>query len=183
MTNKLKDVKVAMLAADGFEQVEMVEPRKALENAGAKVYLISPSKNKVQGWHHDERGDQFPVDVILDQAKATDYDALMLPGGVMNPDNLRLLPHAIEFIKQIAHANKPIAAICHGSWPLINAEVVKGHKMTSWPSIKMDLINAGAHWVDEPVVRDGNLVTSRKPADLPVFNAAMIELFAEVCQK
>jgi len=179
MSNELNGMKVAILLADGFEQIEMVEPKKALENAGAKVYLISPSKDKVQGWNHDVHADQFPVDIDLDQANADDYDALMLPGGVMNPDHLRLLPRAIDFIKQIVKANKPIAAICHAPWTLINAEAVKGRKVTSWPSIKIDLINAGANWIDDKVVRDTNLVTSRKPDDLPAFNPAMIKLFSE----
>lgn len=178
MTKPLTGKRIAILVADGFEQIEMVEPRKALENAGAKVQLISPAKQKVQGWHHDNKADFFSIDVSLDQANANDYDALMLPGGVMNPDQLRLLPKAIAFIKQIVNANKPVAAICHGSWTLIDADAVKGRTMTSWPSIKIDLINAGAKWIDEPVVIDGKLVTSRKPADLPVFNQAMIELFA-----
>lgn len=179
MTNELKGKKVAILIADGFEQIEMVEPKKALENAGATVHIVSPAKNQVQGWHHDEKADKFPVDVALDHANPKDYDALMLPGGVINPDQLRLQPKAIAFIKQMVVDQKPVAAICHAVWTLINAEAVKGRKLTSWPSIKIDLVNAGAHWVDEPMVRDGKLVTSRKPADLPEFNAAMIKLFAE----
>jgi protease I len=183
MSAELSGVKIAMLVADGFEQVELVEPKRALENVGAVVHIVSPADKKVQGWNHDERADQFVVDMPLDKVNAIDYAALMLPGGVMNPDNLRLLPRAIEFIKQIAQAGKPIAAICHGSWPLIDAGVVKGHTMTSWSSIKTDLINAGANWVNEPVVCDGNLVTSRNPNDLPMFNAAMIKLFAERCKK
>lgn len=177
--NQLNGMKVAVLIADGFEQVEMTEPKKALENAGAIVKLISPNPHKVQGVQNDNKMDSFTVDVPLDHANANEYDALVLPGGVINPDQLRLSSRAIEFIKQMVYANKPVAAICHGPWTLINAQAVKGHTVTSWPSIKIDLMNAGAHWVDQPVVRDKNIVTSRKPDDLPHFNKAMIELFAE----
>lgn len=177
MTEKLKSMKVAILVANGFEQVEMTRPRQALNEAGAITQLISPEKT-VKGSHHDQPGDEFSVDVLLDKAKADDYSALLLPGGVFNPDHLRLLPKAIQFIRQIFVANKPIAAICHGPWTLINAEAVKGRTLTSWPSIQIDLINAGAHWVDKEVVRDGNLVTSRKPDDIPAFNTAMVNLFA-----
>lgn len=179
MAEKLTGKRVAILVADGFEQSEMVEPRKALLEADAKVDLVSPARGKVKGWKHTNWGDEFPVDVPLDQAKPNNYDALMLPGGVMNPDRLRITPGAIEFVKHFVDNKKPIAAICHAPWSLINAGGVKGHKITSWPSIKIDLINAGGKWVDEPVVRDGLLVTSRKPDDLPVFNPAMIELFAK----
>jgi protease I len=179
MSSSLQGLKVAIVATDGFEQVELVEPKKALEDAGTKVEIVSPAKQTIQGWNHDEKADKFPIDKNIDQVKADDYDALLLPGGVINPDALRLSPATIQFIKDIATANKPIAAICHGPWTLINAEAVKNHRMTSWPSIKTDLINAGAHWVDQEVVRDGNLVTSRKPDDLPAFNREMINLFAE----
>jgi deglycase len=157
----------------------MAEPRKALEAAGAHVQLVSPAKEKVKGWNHTEWGDEYPVDVSLDQTDAENYDALMLPGGVMNPDHLRITPGAIEFVKAFVAAGKPIAAICHAPWTLINAEAVKGRTITSWPSLRADLTNAGARWVDREVVSDGNLVTSRKPADLPAFNKAMIELFSE----
>ncbi len=180
MSNKLNGKKVAILIANGFEQVEMTEPRKALDQAGAKTYIVSPENNKVKGWQHPNWGDEFSVDVALDHAKAEDYDALLLPGGVINPDRLRIIPGAIEFIKKIVKANKPVAAICHGPWTLINAEAIKGRKVTSWPSIKLDLINAGAKWVDEQVVKDEKLVTSRKPADIPAFNTAMIELFSAI---
>lgn len=176
---KLNGKKVAILVANGFEQSEMVEPRKALDEAGAKTQIVSPENNKVKGWKHDHWGDEFSVDVPLDQAKAESYDALLLPGGVLNPDKLRLLPKAVEFVKQFHKAGKPIAAICHGPWTLINAEVVKGKKITSWGSIKVDLINAGANWVDQEVVRDGKLVTSRNPHDIPAFNKAIIEMFGE----
>ena len=183
MASKLEGMKVAILVADGFEQVEMTDPRKALQAAGAKTEIISPIKNKVKGWHHDKVGDEFDVDVPLDKADPNNYDALLLPGGVINPDQLRLYPQAIEFISKIAQAGKPIAAICHGPWTLINANVVKNRTLTSWPSLKIDLINAGANWVDREVVRDANLVTSRKPDDIPAFNKTMIELLAETSKK
>lgn len=179
MEGSLKGKKIAILIANGFEQVEMTEPKQALEQAGAKVDIISPEKDKVKGWKHPQWGDEFPIDVPLEQAQAENYDALMLPGGVINPDRLRTIPTAIDFIKQFHKADKPIAAICHGPWTLINAEAVKDRKLTSWSSIKIDLINAGANWVDQQVVRDGKLVTSRKPDDIPAFNQEMIRLFAE----
>ncbi|GMU19341.1 MAG: glutamine amidotransferase [Candidatus Babeliales bacterium] len=175
----LGGLKVAILVTDGFEQVELTKPRQALDQAGAKTSIISPKPDKVQGWHHFEKADTFPIDIPLDKANAADFDALLLPGGVANPDSLRLEPKAIAFIKAFVDAKKPIAAICHGPWTLINAEGVKGKTVTSWPSIKLDLINAGAKWVDQEVVTDGNLVTSRKPDDIPAFNKAMIELFAQ----
>jgi len=175
---KLNGMKIAILVANGFEQVELEKPREALEKEGATIFVISPEENKVQGWNHFDKGDFFKVDIALANANAGEYDALLLPGGVINPDTLRTLPKAIEFIKEINKKNKPIAAICHGPWTLINAGAVKNHKVTSWVSIKCDLQNAGAEWVDEPVVRDKNLVTSRKPDDIPQFNEAMISLFA-----
>ncbi len=179
MANELSGKKVAILVADGFEQVEMTEPRKALEDAGAGTDLISPSGGKVKGWQHTEWGDEFKVDVPLDQALPDDYDALLLPGGVMNPDKLRRNPRAIGFIRTFVDAGKPIAAICHGPWTLIEADAVRGRKMTSYESIKTDLKNAGATWMDEPVVVDNGLVTSRKPDDIPQFNQKMIEEFRE----
>jgi len=183
MATELKGLKIAILVANGFEQVEMTEPRKALEQAGAEVRLISPEKDKVKGWNHTEWADEFTVEVPLADANADNYDGLMLPGGVMNPDRLRLEPEAINFIKEFVKAEKPIAAICHAPWTLINAEAVKGRRITSWPTLKVDLTNAGANWVDEEVVRDGQLVTSRKPDDLPAFNEKMILLFAEAHQR
>lgn len=174
----LEGKKIAILVANGFEQSELTEPKKALEKAGAKTDIISPEKDKVKGWKHDEWGDEFTIDVALDQANADYYDALLLPGGVINPDKLRLNPRAIGFIKQCFTSGKPIAAICHGPWTLINADVAKGHTLTSWPSIKLDLINAGANWVDKEVVKDKKLVTSRKPDDIPAFNEEMIKLFS-----
>jgi protease I len=174
----LQGKKVAILVTDGFEQVELTEPRKALEAAGAKTEIISPAEGKVKGWNHTEWGDKLPVDVPLRQAKPERYDALLLPGGVMNPDKLRMDPAAVRFVKSFVDAGKPIAAICHGPWTLIEAGAVRGKKMTSWPSLQTDLKNAGAHWVDQQVVHDGNLVTSRKPDDLPAFNQEMVKLFA-----
>ena len=175
----LNGVNVAILVADGFEQIEMTEPRTALLSAGAQVDLISPAKGKVKGWNHTRWGDEFTVDVVLNEADPKHYHALMLPGGVMNPDHLRITPGAIEFIRALVVAGKPIAAICHAPWTLINAEALKGKTVTSWPSLRADLMNAGARWVDREVVRDGNILTSRKPDDLPAFNKAMIELFSE----
>ncbi len=178
MENKIKGIKVAILVADGFEQVEMTDPRKALDQAGAQTFLISPSKGKVKAWKFKEWGEEFPVDKELSQANPEEYDALLLPGGVINPDTLRMNSTAINFVKHFVDSHKPIAAICHGPWTLINAEAVNGKTVTSWPSIKIDLINAGANWVDKQVVKDGNLITSRKPDDIPAFNTAMIELFS-----
>lgn len=179
MTNELNGFKVAILATDGFEQSEMEKPKKALEEAGAIAHLISPTAESVKGWKDKNWGDKFKTDLTLEKAKAQDYDALVLPGGVMNPDQLRIHPQAINFIMDFVKNDKPIAAICHGPWTLIDAQGVKGKTMTSWPSIKLDLINAGANWVDREVVRDGKLVTSRKPDDLPAFNSEMIKLFSE----
>jgi protease I len=179
MANELTGKKVAILVANGFEQSEMTEPRKALDEAGAGTDLISPEKQQVRAFKHDEPGDKFDVDVPLDQADPDDYDALLLPGGVANPDKLRIIPKAIEFIKAFVEAGKPIAAICHGPWTLIEAGAVSGRKMTSWPSLQTDLRNAGADWVDQEVCVDRGLVTSRKPADIPAFNRKMIEEFKE----
>jgi protease I len=179
MKNDLTGKRVAILVADGFEQVELEAPQKALEDAGAKTDIISPSGDEVQGWDHDQEGDSFEVDVPLNEAKAGDYDALLLPGGVMNPDTLRTISEAVAFAKAFFAAGKPVAAICHGPQLLIEADVVRGKKMTSFPSLKTDLKNAGAEWVDEPMVCDQGLVTSRTPDDIPQFNAKMIEEFAE----
>lgn len=175
----LRGARIAILVANGFEQVELTEPKKALEKAGAKVEIISPEKTTVKGWKHTAWGDTFNVDVQLDNADEKNYHALLLPGGVINPDKLRMNSDAVQFVKAFSKADKPIAAICHGPWTLINAGLVKDKKLTSWSSIKLDLQNAGANWVDAEVVRDGKLVTSRKPDDLPAFNRAMITLFSE----
>lgn len=183
MNNQLNGKRVAILVADGFEQVELTEPKKALEQAGAQTQIVSPVKGQVQGWNHFDKADKFSVDVPLEQADANHYDALLLPGGVANPDQLRVIPKAIEFIKSFFDAGKPVAAICHGPWTLIEAGVVKGCTITSWPSLKTDLTNAGAKWVDQEVVTDRGLVTSRNPNDIPAFNRKMIEEFAEGTHK
>lgn len=177
--NTLSGKRVAILVAEGFEQVEMTEPKAALEAAGATTSIVSPAKGRVQGWKHFDKADQFAVDVPLDEARADDYDALLLPGGVANPDQLRMLPKAVAFVRAFFDAGKPVAAICHGLWPLIDAGVVDGRTVTSWPSLKTDLTNARANWVDREVVTDNGLVTSRKPDDIPAFNRKMIEEFAE----
>ncbi len=179
MMQNLQGKRVAILVENGFEQVEMTEPRKALEQAGARTELVSPSAGKVKGWNHTEWGDEFQVDVPLDRANAKQYDALLLPGGVMNPDKLRMNATAVQFIRSFVQEGKPIAAICHGPWTLIEAGAVRGRKMTSYPSIQTDLKNAGADWVDQEVVVDQGLVTSRNPNDIPAFNRKMIEEFAE----
>ncbi len=179
MAGKLQGKKVAILVANGFEQVELTEPKKALDQEGAQTQIISPEKSQVKGWNHTEWGDTFTVDQQLDSAKAESYDALLLPGGVMNPDHLRVNPKAVEFVRSFVQSGKPIAAICHGPWTLIEAGAVEGRKMTSFPSIKTDLVNAGAEWTDQEVVTDKGLVTSRKPDDIPAFNRKMVEEFAE----
>ena len=179
MEKRLEGKKVAILAADGFEQVELTEPQKALEAVGAKTEIVSPADNKVQGWNHDDIADLFNVDMPLSRARSDDYDALLLPGGVRNPDQLRMLTRAVEFVDGFFAAGKPVAAICHAPWTLIETEVIKGKRITSWPSLKTDLANAGAEWVDREVVVDNGLVTSRKPADLPAFNQKMIDEFAK----
>ena len=179
MQKTLEGKKVAIVVADGFEQVEMTEPRKALQEAGAETELISPGKTRVKGWKMKEWGDEFRVDRPIDQARADDYDALLLPGGVMNPDKLRRNPSVQRFVRAFFDAGKPVAAICHGPWTLIDAGVVQGRTVTSYETIQSDLKNAGANWVDREVVVDRGLVTSRKPDDIPAFNRKMIEEFAE----
>jgi protease I len=178
-TGTLQGKKVAILVTDGFEQSELLEPRKALDEAGAKTQVVSPAGKKAKGWNHKDWGDEVPVDVALDSAKADEFDALLLPGGVMNPDQLRMNPKAVEFVKHFTDSGKPVAAICHGPWTLIEAGAVRGRTMTSWPSLKTDLKNAGANWVDKEVVADQGLVTSRKPDDIPAFNREMIRLFGQ----
>lgn len=179
MPNKLRGRNVAILATDGFEQVELQKPLQALKGEGAKVDIVAPKAGQIQGWNHHEKGEMIAVDFDIAHAVASDYDAILLPGGVINPDALRMDESAIEFIESFARAGKPIAAICHGPWTLINADAVRGKRMTSWPSLQLDLQNAGAEWVDEEVVVDQGLVTSRKPDDLPAFCNKMIEEFAE----
>jgi protease I len=179
MEKDLKGKKIAILVADGFEQVELSEPKRALESAGATTEIVSPANEEVQGWNHDDKADTFKVDMPLSRARSDDYDALLLPGGVRNPDQLRQLTRAIEFIDGFFASGKPVAAICHAPWTLIEAGVIDGRKITSWPSLKTDLENAGAEWVDREVVVDHGLVSSRKPDDLPEFNKKMIETFAK----
>ena len=179
MAEQLKGKRVAALVANGFEQVELTQPREALEAAGAKVEVVSPEKDDVREWNHTDWGTSVTIDRPLDSARADNYDALLLPGGVMNPDRLRMNQKAVEFVKQFFDSGKPIAVICHGPWTLIDAGVVRGVKMTSHPSIKTDLKNAGAMWVDEEVVVDRGIVSSRRPSDLPAFTRKMIEEFVE----
>jgi protease I len=179
MDRQLNGKKVAILVENGFEQVEMTEPRRALQEAGAQTQIVSSVQGHVKGWSHTEWGDSFPVDLPLENARPDDFDALMLPGGVMNPDKLRMNPKAVQFVKAFFDAGKPIAAICHAPWTLVEADVVRGRTLTSWPSLQTDIRNAGGRWVDQEVVTDNGLVTSRKPDDIPAFNRKMIEEFAE----
>ncbi|HEY3769687.1 MAG TPA: type 1 glutamine amidotransferase domain-containing protein [Candidatus Angelobacter sp.] len=175
---KLIGKKIAILATDGFEQAELLEPRKALDEVGAVTKVVSLKDGKIKGWKHTEWGDEVDVDLTLSNARVEDFDALVLPGGVMNPDRLRMELKAVAFVKSFFDANKPVAAICHGPWTIIEAGAAQGRKIASWPSLKTDLRNAGAEWVDSEALIDGNLVTARKPDDLPAFNRAMIELFS-----
>jgi protease I len=179
----LQGKKVAILVDTGFEQVELIEPRQALDQAGAKTVVVSPQKDRVKGWNHTAWGQEVAVDLPLEKARAEDFDALLLPGGVMNPDRLRMNRKAVDFVKAFLTAGKPVAAICHGPWLLVEADVVRGRTVTSYPSIQTDLKNAGARWVDQEVVVDNGLVTSRKPDDIPVFNRKMIEEFREGVHK
>ena len=183
-STRLKGLRVAIVATEGFEQVELFKPKEALEAAGAHVDVISPKagikSGKIKGWNMTDWGDSVKVDVELSHAKEAKYDALVLPGGVMNPDKLRMDADAVAFIKSFATNNKPIAAICHGAWTLIEADAVRGRTMTSWPSLQTDLKNAGAQWVDREVVEDNGLITSRKPDDLPAFIQRMIDVFGTV---
>ena len=179
MALNLSGKTIAILATDGFEQAELTEPRKALDGAGARTVVIAPKEGEIKGWNKKDWGETVRVDKILDQAKLEEYDALLLPGGVMNPDHLRMNPKAVAFVKSFFEERKPVAAICHGPWTLIEAGAVKGRKITSWPSLKTDLRNAGADWEDREVIVDGNLVSSRKPDDIPAFNREMIKLFAQ----
>ena len=176
---KLDGKRVAILVAEGFEQVEMTGPRTALDEAGAKTSLVSPVKDEVQGWNHFDKADRFKVDVPLEQAKPGDFDALVLPGGVANPDQLRMNRKAVQFVRSFFDEGKPIGVICHGPWTLIEADIVDGRTITSWPSLRTDLENAGANWVDQEVVVDRGLVSSRNPKDIPAFNRKMVEAFAE----
>jgi protease I len=175
----LDGVRVAILATDGFEQAELIEPRRALDAAGADTEVIAPKQGSVRGWNHKEWGGEVPVDQALDSADPKDYDALLLPGGVINADSLRQERKAVEFVKAFIDADKPVGVICHGAWTLVEADSVRGHRMTSWPSLQTDLRNAGANWVDEEVVVDGKLISSRKPDDLPAFNREITKLFSQ----
>ena len=176
---QLRGKRVAILATDGVEQVELTEPKTALDAAGAQTVVISPKPRSIKGWQHDHWGDEIQVDRPLDSARADDFDALMLPGGVINADTLRLDERAVQFVRRFFEAGKPVAAICHAPWMLVEADVARGRTITSWPSLRTDLRNAGAEWVDREVVTDEGLVTSRKPDDIPAFNRKMIEEFAE----
>ncbi|HZP64639.1 MAG TPA: type 1 glutamine amidotransferase domain-containing protein [Terriglobales bacterium] len=175
--DELKGMKVAILITDGFEQVEMVRPRQALDQAGSETSVVSPKKQHVRSWNFTEWGQEFAVDITLDRADPETFDALLLPGGVMNPDSLRMIPEAVAFVKSFFDAGKPVAVICHGPWTIIEAGVARGRRIASWPSLKTDLRNAGAEWIDKEVVTDQNVVSSRKPDDIPAFNRGMIELF------
>ena len=175
----LRGRRIAVLATDGFEQVELVEPVRALDAAGAQVDIVSLEAGEIQGMNHDEKGDLLPVDCTVDEARAGDYDGLLIPGGVANPDRLRCDEKAVALVRDFIERDKPVAAICHGPWLLVEAGVVHDRTLTSWPSLRTDITNAGGNWEDREVVKDGGLVTSRKPADIPAFNHAMVEEFAE----
>ncbi len=183
MSDELRGFRIAILAENGFEQVELTEPRKAFDDAGAMTLVVSPRRGKIRGWKLTEWGDEIPVDIALDSAQVEEFDALMLPGGVMNPDKLRMNLAAVEFVRNFVAAGKPVAAICHGPWMLVEADVVDGLTLTSWPSLKTDIRNAGGIWVDRDAVRDSNVVTSRKPDDIPAFNRAAIAMFAEAARQ
>ena len=177
---KLDGKKIAILVAnEGIEQVELVEPRKALEEAGATVELLAPESGEAQAFNHLDKADAFPVDRVVGEADAGDYDGLMLPGGVANPDSLRMHDEAIAFVRGFFEAGKPVAVICHGPWTLVEADVVRDRKITSWPSLRTDIRNAGGNWVDEEAVVDNGLVSSRKPDDLPAFCDKLAEVIAE----
>lgn len=175
----LKGKRVAILVTDGFEQSEMADPRKALNEAGAKTTIVSPQSGQVRAWKNADWSDRFPVDLLLDEAKLDQFDALLLPGGVLSPDKLRTIPKAVSFVRGFVDGGKPVAAICHGPWTLVEADAVRGRRMTSWPSLKTDVKNAGGIWEDAEVIVDQRLITSRKPDDIPAFNRRMIEEFAK----
>jgi len=179
MADKLSGKRVAILAADGFEEVELTKPRKALDDAGAKTAVVSVKSGEIQGMNHADKGEKVAVDLTLADAKPQEFDALMIPGGLMNPDTLRSTEEALDFVRHFFREKKPVAVICHGPWVLIDAGVIRGRTLTSWPAIKTDVRNAGATWLDQEVVVDNGLVTSRKPDDIPAFNEKMIEEFCE----
>jgi len=182
MPKTLKGKTVAILATDGFEQSELMQPKLALEEAGAKTQVVSPADKKIKGWNHKDWGEEVPVDVPLKSADPSKYDALLLPGGVANPDALRIIPEAVKFVRSFFDSRKPIASICHGPWMLVEADIAQDHTMTSWPSLRTDIRNAGGNWVDEEVVQDGQITTSRKPEDIPAFVREMLKSFAENSQ-
>jgi protease I len=179
MPNNLQGKIIAILATDGFEQSELMKPKKALEEAGAQTQVVSPAEGKIKGWDKKDWGEDVSVDVPLKSVDPSQYDALLLPGGVMNPDHLRMNPDAVRFVKHFFEHAKPVAAICHGPWMLVEAGAVQGRTITSWPSLKTDIRNAGGTWVDEEVVLSNGVVTSRKPDDIPAFNREMIDLFSK----
>jgi protease I len=176
---RLDGLNVAILVTDGFEEVELTKPRKALDDAGAETNVVSPKTDRVRGWNFTDWGNEVPVDVTLEDADPSDFDALLLPGGVINPDTLRIIPKAVAFVKAFFEDGKPVAAICHGPWTIINAGAARGRRVTSWPSLEVDLRNAGANWVDRETVVDQGLLTSRRPDDIPAFNRAMVNLFSQ----
>ncbi|HWL53148.1 MAG TPA: type 1 glutamine amidotransferase domain-containing protein [Chthoniobacteraceae bacterium] len=179
MSTKLLNQRIAVLVTDGVEQSELEEPLKALRDEGADARIVSLKPGTIQAMEHADKGDRFPVDKTLDEVKADDFEALLIPGGLLNPDTLRSTRAAVDFVRDFSEADKPIAAICHGPWLLVEADIVENKRLTSWPAIQTDIRNAGGNWIDEPVVVDGRLVTSRKPDDIPFFNEKMIETFAK----
>ena len=178
MRKDLHGKRIAFLLTDGFEEVELTQPRKALDEAGAKTEIVSPVKGEIQGMNHNDKGDKFKVDITLEKADPEDFYALVLPGGVMNADELRTYSDAVSFVKAFFDQGKPVAAICHAPWMLVEAKVVSGRTLTSWPSLQTDIRNAGGKWVDREVVQDGQLTTSRKPDDIPMFNRKVLDAFA-----
>lgn len=182
MEQRLENVKIAVLASNGFEESELLEPVSAWRKEGAEVVIVSPKPGSIKGWRSRNWGKEIPVDLELSQAKASEFDALHLPGGLINPDALRMNPDAVDFVKEFVHDGKPVAAICHGPWLLVEADVVRGKTITSWPSLRTDLRNAGADWVDREVIQDHNLITSRRPDDLPAFCERTIAVFSMAVQ-
>jgi protease I len=183
MASDLKGKKIAILATDGFEQSELMKPRQALEDAGAHTEVVSINGGEIKGWDHKDWGEKVKVDKTLENANPNEYDALVLPGGVINPDKLRMDPSAVNFVRQFVASGKTVGAICHGPWTLLEAGALKGKTVTSWPSLKTDLKNAGANWIDQEVVTDGQFITSRKPDDIPAFSKAIIESVAQGPQR
>jgi protease I len=183
MASDLKGKKIAILATDGFEQSELMKPRQALEDAGAHTEVVSMNGGEIKGWDHKDWGEKVKVDKTLENANPNEYDALVLPGGVINPDKLRMDPGAVNFVRQFVASGKTVGAICHGPWTLLEAGALKGKTVTSWPSLKTDLKNAGATWIDQEVVTDGQFITSRKPDDIPAFSKAIIESVAQGPQR